>query len=118
MRVGAREQVARCVSCDGAGSTGRIRDLRLNHQLEHEKGRGFPLGALAERFPPPASLQTKQPNAAPFDVSQALLQMMAKADNWMVLYHIPVLHSPYDANQALFTQAWPGDGERWLTAPR
>lgn len=37
--------------CDGAGSTGRIRDLRLNHQMEHEKGRGFPLGALAE-FPP------------------------------------------------------------------
>lgn len=25
---------------------------------------------------------TKQPNAAPFDVSQALLQMMEKVDDW------------------------------------
>lgn len=80
-------EVARCVSCDGAGSTGRIRDLRLNHQMEHEKGRGFPLGALAE-IPPRNSLT--QPRSM---FPRTLLQTTAKVDNWMALYHILVLHS-------------------------
>lgn len=72
--------------------------------MEHEKGRGFPLGALGQNIsPPPASLQTKQPNAAPFDVSQALLQMMAKVDNWMVLYRIPVLPSPWYKSSFIYT---------------
>lgn len=55
-------KVAHCVSCDGAGSTGRIRDLRLNHQMEQEKGRGFPLGGLA-KAPPPPTRQPTQPRS-------------------------------------------------------
>lgn len=62
---------------------------------------------------PPA----KQPNAAPFNVSRALLQTMAKVENWMAVYHTLVPHFLAPCyNQALFTQAWPGDRERWLTA--
>lgn len=40
--------------------------------------------------PPPPK---KQPNAAPFNVSWTPLQMMAKTDNWIVLYHILVPRS-------------------------